>query len=190
MIPSRRQHHRLRVVQRPVRAPSRIAPVSHRRMRPSPDCSAFRRRSQCAPGRRFTKNSRQHRSKEDRQEERSEQRGNQRHGQRAEKDRRDAAQEHQRDEHHDGRQRGTDERRRQFGDRALGCLGRALAQGKVHHDVLHHHDGVVDHHPDAGGQPAQRHQVEAHVEQAHEHDRDQRGQGNHDAPPPAWSASS
>ena len=31
----------------------------------------------------------------------------------------------------------------------------------MHHDVLHHHDGVVDHQPDRRGQAAQRHQVEA-----------------------------
>ena len=38
---------------------------------------------------------------------------------------------------------------------------RDLAGVAVHHDVLHHHDGVVDHQADGRGQAAQRHQVEA-----------------------------
>ena len=35
----------------------------------------------------------------------------------------------------------------------------------VHHDVLHHHDGVVDDQSDGRGQAAERHQVEGLVHQ-------------------------
>ena len=51
----------------------------------------------------------------------------------------------------------------------------------VHHDVFHHHDGVVDHQAHGGGQAAQRHQVEALVHDAQHDEGDGDGGGDHQA---------
>ena len=56
---------------------------------------------------------------------------------------------------------------------------RALSGVAMQRDVFHHHDGVVDHQTDRGRQSAERHQVEALVEQLERDERDEYGRGNH-----------
>ena len=51
------------------------------------------------------------------------------------------------------------------------ACGRRVARQQLGMDRLHDHDRVVDHHADGSGNAAQRHQVEAHVEDAHHHER-------------------
>jgi len=45
-------------------------------------------------------------------------------------------------------------------------------------DRLDDHDRVVDHHADGGGDAAEGHQVEAHAEDVHHHERYQYGHGD------------
>ncbi len=120
----------------------------------------------------------QNRREEDREEQRGEQGRDQGEGERAEEYGRDAAQEDEGSEDGDRRQGRADERRRELPDRALGRFLRRLAEGEMQHDVLHDHDGVVDDHPDGRGEAAEGHQIEAHVEEAEEHDGDQDRDGN------------
>jgi hypothetical protein len=60
-------------------------------------------------------------------------------------------------------------------------IAAALAAIAVQHDVLHHHDGVVDHQADGGGQAAQRHQVEALADQPQHQHGDRNGDRNDQA---------
>ncbi len=94
-------------------------------------------------------------------------------------------QERQRQEHDQRREARAGERRvelarrrqhrRVAGRRAVHRRGAGAAR-----DMLDHHDHVVDQQPDRGGDPAQRHDVEAHPQQAeHQHRRRQRGR-HHD----------
>ena len=133
----------------------------------------------CRLRRRAQEPPRQDGREEDRQEQGCEQRGHHRQSQSAEEDGRDAAEEHERNEDDDRRQGRSDQRRRQLLDGALRRLGRALPHRDVDRDVLHHHDGVVDHHADRGRESPERHQVEAHVEELHEDDCDQGGDRDH-----------
>ena len=64
-------------------------------------------------------------------------------------------------------------------DRAADGLGAALPGIAMHHDVLDHHDRVVDHQADRGGQAAERHQVEALAEHAQRDEGDRDGRRNH-----------
>ena len=113
------------------------------------------------------------------QGERSEQRHAHGDGQRAEEHAGDAGDGNQRQEHHDGGDGRADQRNADLADGAADGLGARLALIAMHHDVLHHHDGVVDHQSHGRGQTAQGHQVEAlaHDPQGDEGHRD--GGGNH-----------
>ncbi len=117
----------------------------------------------------------------ERERQRSEQRHAYRDGQRAEEDAVHAGHRDQRQENDDRRDRGAEQRHADFADGAANGLRARLARIAMHHDVLHHHDGVVDHQPDGGGETAQRHQVEALAQQAQRDERDRDGGGNHQA---------
>ena len=83
----------------------------------------------------------------------------------------DAAHQQERNEHRD--QRAGD---RQHGEADLARalerrLERRLAVLDVAIDVLHHHDGVVDHEADRDGQRHQRQVVEAEMHQIHRRER-------------------
>ena len=56
-----------------------------------------------------------------------------------------------------------------------------LARVAMHDDVLHHHDGVVDHQPNRRGQAAQGHQVEGLPDGPEKENRNCYGYRNHQA---------
>ena len=96
-----------------------------------------------------------------RQHQRREQRGGHGDGEGAEEAAGHAGDRDQREKHDhrgDGR---SNERDGDFLKRFAHSLDARLAVIAVHHDVLDHDDGVVDHQADRRGEPAERHQVEA-----------------------------
>ena len=107
------------------------------------------------------------------QNERGEQGNHHRHSERPEEHPLDAVDERQRDEHHHGCQGRADQRPGDLFGRPPDRLDGGEAGGDVGGDALDDHDGVVDHEADGGGDPAERHQVEAHAEQLHRHQRGQ-----------------
>ncbi len=114
---------------------------------------------------------------------RSEQRHADRDGQRAEEHAGHARNCNQREKHDDGRNRGADQRRGNLAQRAADGLDPALSGVAMQGDVLHHHDGIINHQPDRGCQSTQRHQVESLVEhlegdEGHQH-RDRNHQARH-----------
>jgi len=113
------------------------------------------------------------------QGERSEQRHAHGDGQRAEEYAGHPGDGNQRQEDHDGGNGRADQGNADLADGAADGLGARLALIAMHHDVLDHHDGVVDHQAHGRGQAAQGHQVEtlAYGSQGDEGHGD--GGGNH-----------
>ena len=80
---------------------------------------------------------------------------------------RDAAQETHRHEHGAEHKHDRDHRSRHLIHRLLGGILRREPLSYVPLDVLHHHDGVVDHHPDGQNHPEEREGVDRKAERLH-----------------------
>ena len=107
--------------------------------------------------------------------ERGQQRRPDGNGEGAEEDAGNSRDRDQRKEDHDRGDGRADQRGADLADGAADRFGARLAGVAVQHDVLHHHDGVVDDQPDGRGQAAEGHQVEGLVQQAERDEGDRDG---------------
>ncbi len=92
----------------------------------------------------------------------------------------DAFEQHQRQEHHDRRNRRTNHRGHQLADAAINRIAPAFRRATSHVplDVFDHHHGIVNYQTNGHRDAAQAHQVESLPEQAHEKESDDDGQRN------------
>ncbi len=86
----------------------------------------------------------------------------------AEQERRQARDEEKRHDGGEVRDGRCDDRRRDLAGPRVRRLHRVRVLPLVAVDVLQHDDGVVDQHPDAQGEPAERHDVEREARHAHQ----------------------
>ncbi len=114
---------------------------------------------------------RQHRRQCQRHEAGDENRDADRDGELVEQLADDAAHEQERDEHRGERERHRQNREADFGRAVDGRLHARFAHLEMAHDVLEHHDRVVDHEADGERERHQRQVVEAVVQQVHHRER-------------------
>ena len=114
----------------------------------------------------------------ERESERSQQRRANRERQSAEEGSGHTGNGDQREKDDDRRHRRADQRDADLAQRAANRLATALSRIAVQHDVLHHHNRVVDDQSHRGGKTSQGHQVEALVHQTQGYERDADGGGN------------
>ena len=122
----------------------------------------------------------QHRGERERNQRRDRDRGGDRQGEFAEQAPDDAAHEQERNEHRDQRAADREHREADLPRSLDRRLERRHAVLDVAVDVLHHHDGVVDHEADRDGERHQGQVVEAEIEQIHRGARAQQRQRHRD----------
>ena len=90
----------------------------------------------------------------------------------------DGDQRQKNDDRRDGR---SDQRDRDFLQRTVDAPARALPGIAMEDDVFHHHDGIVDHQSDRGGEATKRHQVETFAQHLQSDKGDEHSDGNDQA---------
>jgi hypothetical protein len=109
---------------------------------------------------------------------RNQQGNRQRQAQRLEELAHDSANERQRHEHEDCRERRADHGPADFLARPVDSLVARLSLGQMPGDVFHHDDRIVDDQPDGHRQAAQRHQVQRVAGEVQEDEGHQQAQGD------------
>ena len=110
---------------------------------------------------------REHRDEEQSHRQRGQQRKHNSQGHIAEHLASNALDEYDGEKDRDGGQRGGEDRSPDLAHAADGSPLDRIPLLAAPEDALQYHDGIVHQHPDSEGQPAQRHNVEGHVEQVH-----------------------